>query len=230
MNNNDNYNYDGYNKMNIYRKLNRDFSKNIISWKKDYFNYFNSKNNNNFKENPKTNNIILPEIKRNNLDNYIGSRFNLAYHRNNSYLLNNNSNFFTDKNKSTNLRNHFLSNKFKNKIKEEPNYISNSFVFSNYLKNNKSILQNDEHTKEQNNNNNQYSTMSNNEIINRKNFFFDKYENKSKDNIFNFSENFHYAFPKMKRFQSNYYLNDKFKNFGYNYFPDGNYRSIFSIK
>ena len=103
------------------------------------------------------------------------------------------------------------------------------FVFSNYLKNNKSILQNDEHTKEQNNNN-QYSTMSNNEIINRKNFFFDKYENKSKDNIFNFSENFHYVFPKMKRFQSNYYLKDKFKNFGYNYFPDGNYRSIFSLK
>ena len=39
--------------------------------------------------------------------------------------------------------------------------------------------------------------MANNEFINRKNFLFDKYENKSKDNIFNFNENFHYAFPKI---------------------------------
>ena len=232
MNNNSINNFDGFNKINIYKKLNRDFSKNLISWKKDYFNYFNSKNNNNlrnFKEKPKTNSIILPEITRNNIDNFYESRFNLAYHRNNSYLINSNSDYFTDKNKNTNLRSYFLSNKFKNRIKEGQDNISNSFVFSNYLKNNKSILQSDEHTKEQNSNN-QYSTMAKNKFINRKNFLFDKYENKSKDNIFNFSENFHYAFPKMKRFQSNYHIKDKFKNFGYNYFPDGNYRSIFSLK
>ena len=47
MNNNDINNFDGINKINIYRKLNRDFSKNLISWKKDYLNYFNSKSNNN---------------------------------------------------------------------------------------------------------------------------------------------------------------------------------------
>ena len=72
--------------------------------------------------------------------------------------------------------------------------------------------------------------MANNEIFNKTNFFHDKYENKSKDNLFNFSEKFNYSFPKMKRLQRYYHIKDKFKNFGYNYFPVGNYRSIFSIK
>ena len=54
--------------------------------------------------------------------------------------------------------------------------------------------------------------MANNEIFNKTNFFHDKYENKSKDKLFNFSEKFNYSFPKMKRLQRYYHIKDKFKN------------------
>ena len=47
---------------------------------------------------------------------------------------------------------------------------------------------------------------------------------------YNNDEGFNNMSQKMKRYKSNYNLNSKYKNFGYNYFPDGNYRSIFSIK
>ena len=226
INNEENNDHYYFNKENIYRRLNRNFSKNFGAWKNDFINYYNAKNNN-YKENPKYN-FILPDIKNKNIDNNFYSRYNLANQRNNSYLFNN-SKFYTDKNKNNNLRSNYFSNKFRNKISEEKNNISNSFVFSNYLKNNKPVLQNDDYSNEKSITN-QYSTMTNNEIINKKKFFFDKY-NYNNGELFKFQENnFHFSIPKIKKIRHNYYLKDKFKNFGYNYFPDGNYRSIFSIK
>ena len=216
---------------NTYRKINRNYS-NLMFWKNENLNYLNSKkNNNNYKENSRYN-YILPEIKRNNINNGNSSKFNIGYHRNNSYRMNNN-NFYTNKNKNSNLQsNNFYNNKFRSIFTDEQNYNfnSNSFVFSNYLKDNKQNLSNNDISIY-----NQLSTMANNEIMNKKNYFFDKYENKynnnnNKETFNNYGEKNNYVVPKLRRFKSNYYLNDKFKNFGYNYFPDGNYRSIFSIK
>ena len=214
-----------YNKVNIYRKINRDFSKDFNFRKNDFNNYFSFKNNN-FDENPKAN-ILLPKIKINNLDNnYIDSRYNLGQHRNNSYS-NNNDKYIIEKNKDFILRSNFYIKRYRNKNSEDPNNISNPLIYSNNLKNNYSFIQNDEHKKEQNN---PFSTLANNIIIHKKNFFFDKFENKNKDKIYNNYENFHYNIPVIKKLPSKFYLKDKFRNFGYNYFPDGNYKSIFSIK
>ena len=214
-----------YNKVNIYRKINRDFSKDFNFRKNDFKNYFSFKNNN-FNENPKTN-ILLPKIKINNLDNnYIDSKYNLGQHRNNSYS-NNNDKFIIEKNKDFILRSNYYIKRYRNKNSEDPNNISNPLIYSNNLKNNYSFIQNDEHKKEQNN---PFSTLANNIIIHKKNFFFDKFENKNKDKIYNNYENFHYNIPIIKKLPSKFYLKDKFRNFGYNYFPDGNYKSIFSIK
>ena len=231
-NNNDNENI-GYNKVNnIYRKFNRNFSNSSVPWKNDFINYFNLGNNNNYKE-KSPRNLILPEIKRNNIDNYFNSGYNLRYNRNNSYLVKRNQ-LYTHKNKQIYFGNNYFSNNYRNKLSEEHNNNSNSnsFIYPNYLKiNKKPILSNDDFSKEQTNIN-QYSTMSNNDIIQKKNFFFDKYEYKTnvRESI-NYGDNsFPSLIPKTKKFQKNYYLKDKFKNFGYNYFPDGNYRSIFSIK
>ena len=103
-----------------------------------------------------------------------------------------------------------------------PSINSKSFIFSNYIKNPKP--NNDEYSNEKMHN--QFSTMANNDIIKRKNYFFDKVEN------YNENSNTNSFRSKIKIKKSNYFyvLNDKFKNFGYGYFPDGNYRSIFSIK
>ena len=218
--------------INTHRKINRDFS-NFIFLKNENLNNFNY-NNNNYKENPNPKyNYILPEIKQNNINNGTNSKFSIAYHRNNSYRMNENK-FYTNKNKNINLQNYFFNNRFRSVFSDQQNnnFNSNSFVFSNYLKNNKPNLPNNDISIH-----NQFSTMVNNEIMNRKNIFFEKYENKynndknNKETVFNnYGEKNNYILPKMRRLKSNYFLNDKFKNFGYNYFPDGNYRSIFSIK
>ena len=218
--NNVNYNNNvntNINEPNKYRKIHRNFSKNFIFWRNDYFNYNNTKNNN-YQENPKYN-FILPEIKRNS--NLQDSRFNLLHHRNNSVLIKDNKYYSNFNNNNTNLQNNnLLQNKFRNNFSDMPNINSKSFVFSNYVKNFKS--NNDEYYNEKMNN--QFSTMANNDIMQRKNHFFDKIDNYN-DNTKSFR-------PKMKIKNYNYHfnLNDKFKNFGYGYFPDGNYRSIFSIK
>ena len=202
-----------FNLPNTHRRLKRDFSKNFIFWKNDYFNYNNTKNNN-YQE-ISNRNFILPEIKRNSL---IDSRFNLGFHRNNSCIIKDNK-YFSNINKNTDLQNHLLLSKIRN---EMPNINSKSFIFSNYIKNAKP--NNDEYSNEKMHN--QFSTMANNDIIKRKNYFFDKVNN------YNENANTNRFRPKIKIKKSNYFyvLNDKFKNFGYGYFPDGNYRSIFSIK
>ena len=229
-----NRNYENnFNNANVYRKINRDFSKDFIFGKNDFMNYFKYKNNNNnINEIPKTN-FLLPKIKSNNLDNYNNSRYNLIFHRNNSFL--NENKLFLEKNKNLNLRRNYYSKRYRNKNSEDMNNISNPLIYSNYFKNNFSIIQNDEHTKEQNsnnntNNNNPFSTLANSVLINNKNYFFDKYENKNKKYIYNNYENFYHNASGLEKLQNKFYLKDKFKNFGYNYFPDGNYRSIFSFK
>ena len=212
--NNMNINNNNYNMQNKFRKIKRDFSKNFIFWKNDYFNYNNNNKNNNYQEN-QNHNFILPEIKRNNIIDSNNPRFNLGYHRNKSCIIKDNK-YFSNVNKNTELQNQLLLNRFRNEIPIN----SRSYIFSNYIKNQKQ--NNDEYLNDKKNN--QIITMANNDIIKRKNYFFDKI-----DNYNEYSNRFR---PKMKIKRNNYYynINDKFKNFGYGYFPDGNYRSIFSIK
>ena len=212
--NNMNINNNNYNMQNKFRKIKRDFSKNFIFWKNDYFNYNNNNKNNNYQEN-QNHNFILPEIKRNNIIDSNNPRFNLGFHRNKSCIIKDNK-YFSNVNKNTELQNQLLLNRFRNEIPIN----SRSYIFSNYIKNQKQ--NNDEYLNDKKNN--QIITMANNDIIKRKNYFFDKI-----DNYNEYSNRFR---PKMKIKRNNYYynINDKFKNFGYGYFPDGNYRSIFSIK
>ena len=217
MNINNNFNNNNNNNFalaNNYRKLKRDFSKNFIFWKNDYFNYNNNNKNNNYQEN-QNRNFILPEIKRNNIINSNNPRFKLGYHRNNSCIIKDNK-YFSNANKNTDLQNPLLLNRFRNEI---PNN-SKSYIFSYYMKNQKQ--NNDDYLNEKRNS--QIITMANNDIIQRKNYFFDK--------IDNYNEYSNRLRPQIKIKRNNYYYNtnDKFKNFGYGYFPDGNYRSIFSIK
>ena len=209
-----NINNNNYNMQNKFRKIKRDFSKNFIFWKNDYFNYNNNNKNNNYQEN-QNHNFILPEIKRNNIIDSNNPRFNLGFHRNKSCIIKDNK-YFSNVNKNTELQNQLLLNRFRNEIPIN----SRSYIFSNYIKNQKQ--NNDEYLNDKKNN--QIITMANNDIIKRKNYFFDKI-----DNYNEYSNRFR---PKMKIKRNNYYynINDKFKNFGYGYFPDGNYRSIFSIK
>ena len=212
--NNMNINNNNYNMQNKFRKIKRDFPKNFIFWKNDYFNYNNNNKNNNYQEN-QNQNFILPEIKRNNIIDSNNPRFNLGFHRNKSCIIKDNK-YFSNVNKNTELQNQLLLNRFRNEIPIN----SRSYIFSNYIKNQKQ--NNDEYLNDKKNN--QIITMANNDIIKRKNYFFDKI-----DNYNEYSNRFR---PKMKIKRNNYYynINDKFKNFGYGYFPDGNYRSIFSIK
>ena len=209
-----NINNNNYNMQNKFRKIKRDFPKNFIFWKNDYFNYNNNNKNNNYQEN-QNQNFILPEIKRNNIIDSNNPRFNLGFHRNKSCIIKDNK-YFSNVNKNTELQNQLLLNRFRNEIPIN----SRSYIFSNYIKNQKQ--NNDEYLNDKKNN--QIITMANNDIIKRKNYFFDKI-----DNYNEYSNRFR---PKMKIKRNNYYynINDKFKNFGYGYFPDGNYRSIFSIK
>ena len=118
-----------------------------------------------------------------------------------------------------------MNEKYRNSIIEEKNINSNSFIYSNYIKNNKQQQQ--DYINEENRN--PFSTMANDIILHKKNFFFDNYNYMKKEG-YNNDEGFNNMSQKMKRYKSNYNLNSKYKNFGYNYFPDGNYRSIFSIK
>ena len=232
--NRENNHYDSYS----YRKLNRNlFRKDNNYFNNDYNNIFNIKtNNNNYKVNNRR--IILPEIRKyinnkinNDNDN---ATFKLQNHRINSLIKDNNNydyflqknyfnNRFNDYNKNNN--NSYLNEKYRNSIIEEKNINSNSFIYSNYIKNNKQQQQ--DYINEENRN--PFSTMANDIILHKKNFFFDNY-NYMKNEGYNNDEGFNNMSQKMKRYKSNYNLNSKYKNFGYNYFPDGNYRSIFSIK
>ena len=213
-------------------------------------------NNNNNKVNSPT--FMLPQIKNKSI-NISNSRFNNEeiffnknpYERSKSSIIEkmNNSNNINENNiynkYNTNIvkNNNYEYSKFSNYENESKDLsninkmLSNNLMINqnnydniyNYNKNNKGNylpFKNDYNSK----NNNAFSSIAKNEIVQNKQFLFNKYIDKQKETINN-ADIFHNIMPKIRKHNNNYNIFNDNKNYGYNNNnKDGTYRSFFATR